>query len=283
MTLTSILDTRYRGLILIVLPAAIASAQLTLMLRTPGAGDFIVINLLAWICAGYLWIDQLEKTNPPAWARTAPLALVPLCWSLLVISRPFTLYDSLLNAVPLATLVGLGLILPAKQKLRWSLVLVGLLPFFHYALLLLVPLDPLSKSTASLSASILWLGGLKAFSVDNLIWIDGNSLLVAGRCTALNAISLSLASVLALLLLNGPLSPRRGLVLLLAAPTLAIAVNAVRIALLGVTSLGVAPASLAKSPTFIFWHTGDGATLFGLLTVMLVFGLEHLLRRAVFE
>ena len=116
------------------------------MLRTPGAGDFIVINLLAWICAGYLWIDQLEKTNPPAWARTAPLALVPLCWSLLVISRPFTLYDSLLNAVPLATLVGLGLILPATQKLRWSLVLVGLLPFFHYALLLLVPLDPLSKS-----------------------------------------------------------------------------------------------------------------------------------------
>lgn len=263
---------------LLVLPAAIASAQITLLFQTgPGAGNFLVINLLAWFCAITLWTEHVQLLATPAWARTAPVALLLLVWSLLVISRTSTIYDPLLNAVPLATLVALALLL--RSPLRLSLVLLGLLPALHYAVINLTPTDLLAQLTADLSAQLLWLGGIPVLAQGDQLLLQGRSLVVGAGCTGLNVLSLSLASVLALILLNGALSWRRTLLLALVAPLLAFVINAVRIAMLCLMPAAPAGSTQMESAVFSYWHTGGGSMLFSLALVLLLFAVEHRLRQ----
>ena len=262
---------------LLVLPAAIASAQLTLLLNTgPGAGNFLVINLLVWFCAAILWLEYIQALVTPAWAPTAPLALLLLLWSVVVISRTSTIYDPLLNALPLATLLALGLLL--RTPLRGSFLLLGLLPPLHYALINLMPTDLLARLTAEASAQMLWLGGVPVLAQGDQLLLQERGIVVGAGCTGLNVISLSLASVVALLLLNGPLSWRRTLVLALAAPLVAFVVNAVRIAILCLTPAPPPGSALAESTSFSFWHTGTGSMLFSLVVVLFLFLIEHRLR-----
>jgi exosortase/archaeosortase family protein len=84
--------------------------------------------------------------------------------------------------------------------------------------------------------------------------------------------------VVALLVLNGPLSRWRLLVLLLAAPTVAFSVNALRVTLLALLPVQAQAGVVVESPAFRFWHEGGGSTLFALVAVSLLMALEHQMR-----
>lgn len=276
------IDSRLRRQLLLLLPAAIAAAQVGLMLRTgDGPANFLVINLLVWFCAGVLWLEALEADDRPAWGRWAPLALMPLVWALLVLSRPHTLYDPLLNAIPLATLPALALLVRRPPAPSW--LALGVLPPLHYALINFIPNALLAHLTAAFSSFLLWLGGVTVVNQGVDLQLPQRTVIVGPGCTGLNVISLSLASVLALLLLNGVLPWKRALLLVLAAPTIAFLVNGVRVALLCLTPPDPAPGPLAAWINFEFWHRGGGSTLFSLVVVLLLFQVETLLRRAAWR
>ncbi|MEB3319782.1 MAG: archaeosortase/exosortase family protein [Cyanobium sp.] len=268
-------------LALLLLPSAIAAAQLSLLWRAgQGASDFQVISLLVWFCAGVLWLEQLAAARDGGhrWRRWAPLGLLPLIWSLLVISRPYTVYDPLLNAVPLTTLLGMVLLLRGGPSRNY--LLLGLLPLLHYGLIGLIATEPLEAFTASVSGFLLWLAGTSVVVQGNQLLLPGRVVEVAMGCTSLNAQSLGLSTVIALLALNGPLPPPRLLLLLGASPLLAFSVNATRVAVLALTS-GQRDPHLAPSLTgFDYWHSGAGSSLFSVVLVLLLFGVEHLLRSA---
>lgn len=271
-------DRRRRELLLLQLPSGIAAAQLTLLWRNPGGGNFLVINLLVWFCACLHWLDRLDDPNRPLqWSPLAPLSVLPLVWSLLVLSRPHTLYDPLLNAVPLATLMGLALLLPASP---WrGLLALGLLPLFHYALIQYTPTALLADLTAQFTASLLWLLGVPVLVLGNRMQLPGHQLLVGEGCTGVNALSLCIASVVALLVIHGPLSPRRLLLLVIAAPAVAFLVNGLRVTLLALLPVRTAADGVVKSAAFNFWHDGEGSTLFALVAVSVLMLFEHGLRR----
>lgn len=270
-------DPRFRTQVLLQLPAAIASAQLTLIGRSgSGPGNFLVIQLLVWFCAGVLWLEAIEVQPIPVWGRRAPLALLPLLWVLLVLSRPTTLYDPLLNAIPLATLLALALLVQRPPEPAW--LALGLLPLLHYAVINLTPNTWLAHITAAYSGFLLWLGGFTVVTQGVDLQLGARSVIVGPGCTGLNVISLSFASVLALLLLNGWLSWRRTLVLLLSAPWIAFLVNGIRVALLCLTPPTPPPGPLGEAISFEFWHRGPGSTLFSLVVVLVLFQVEHQLR-----
>lgn len=268
-------------LLLVVLPSAIAAAQITLLVRAgQGASDFQVISLLVWFCAGVLWFEHCwvrAAAEPrPAWRRIAPLGLIPLVWSLLVLSRETVIYDPLLNAVPLATLLGLALLL--RSGLARSFLLLGLLPLLHYGLTGLIATEPLEALTASVSGFLLWVGGWDVVAQGNQLLLPDRVVQVGAGCTSLNAQSLGVATVVALLALNGPLPFERLLLLLLASPLLAFAVNATRVAVLALTPTAQGPKLADSLISFDYWHSGAGSGLFSLALVLLLFGVEHLLR-----
>ena len=268
-----------RRLVLLTLPAGIATAQLTLLSRAgSGASDFQVISLLVWFCAGVLWVEACCGPDPipGPWRPLAPLALVPLAWSLLVLSRPTTLYDPLLNAVPLATL--LALVLLRRTDHGRSFLLLGLLPLLHYGLIGLIATEPLEALTASVSGFLLWLSGVHVLVQDNQLLLPGRVVEVAVGCTSLNAQSLGLATVIALLALNGPLPRNRLLILLLASPLLAFSVNAIRVAVLALVAPHLSAGVGASQARFDYWHIGAGSSLFSLALVLLLFAVEHLTR-----
>ena len=269
-------------LLLLLLPSAIAVAQLTLLFRAgQGASDFQVISLLVWFCSGVLWFEHCTAAPTGkavvCWRRSALLALLPLTWSVLVLSRPNTVYDPLLNAVPFATLLGLALLL--RSGLGRSLLLLGLLPLLHYGLTGLIATEPLEALTASVSGFVLWLGGFNVVVQGNQLVLPHRVVEVAAGCTSLNAQSLGLATVIALLALNGPLPWERLLLLLLSSPLLAFFVNASRVALLALVSTAQGSRVAPDLMRYDYWHTGTGSSLFSFALVTLLFGVEHLLRR----
>ena len=265
--------------LLLVLPCAIAMAQLTLLFRAgQGAGDFQVISVLVWFCGLVLWFECSEDFRRPCWRRTAALSLVPIVWSLLVLSRPFTVYDPLINAVPLATLLGLAWLIPLGLFRRF--VLLGLLPLLHYALIGLIATEPLEALTASVAGFLLWLGGQNVVAAGNQLLLSDRVVEVAVGCTSLNAQSLGLATVIALLALNGPLRRSRLCLLLLFSPLLAFLLNAVRIMVLAVATTSPHLNAQQTIQGFDFWHTGSGSNLFSLALVLLLFLAEHLIRSA---
>lgn len=268
-----------RSSVLLLLPSAIAFAQISLIWRSgPGPANFLIINLLVWFCAGVLWLECIEAAPSPDWGRFSPLALPLLLWVLLLLSRPYTLYEPLLNAIPLATLVALFLLLREPPGRSW--LVLGLLPPVHYAVMNLVPTGLLAVLTADYSAQVLWLSGVSVVPDGPILQLPGRSLIVSSGCTGLNVMSLSLASVAALLLLNGPLPWRRGLILLASAPLLAFLVNGLRVSLLCLTPLQPSPGPLAAWINFEFWHRGPGSMLFSFVVVLLLFFVEHQLRQS---
>lgn len=271
-------ERRPREVLLLQLPAAIAAAQLGLLWRNSGGGNFLVINVLVWFCACLVWLDCLDAPGQSLrWSRHAPLGLIPLVWSLLVLSRPHTLYDPLLNAIPLAALLGLGLLL---QGSPWrSLLALGLLPPLHYGLIQFIPTEFLGRLTAQLTATLLWLGGVPVLAQGSRLQFASHSLFVGPGCTGINALSLCIASVVALLVLNGPLSPRRFVLLLLAAPLISITVNGLRVTVLALLPITSVEGRWVESPAFAFWHQGAGSTLFAFVAVAALMVFEHGLRR----
>ncbi len=272
----------------LLLLAALAATQLTLMARAgTGPGTFTIAAALAWMGGGLLLLERGQALGLPA---SPPRLLLPglalLLWCLLVLSFASRLFDPLLHLLPLAALLGLAMVAgagPAGGLFR-QLALIGLLPpaqLFSYALL---PTGFLAGLTAQIAAFLLWLGGQSAFAQGILILLPGRALEIGPGCTAVIAMGLCLSAVVVFALLFPVHSLRLNLALAAGALLIAFLVNAMRVALLGVTLMEPGPGWWEQLRGFQFWHDGIGSHLFSLLAMggtcgLYLTSLEWKLRR----
>ncbi|MCU0529487.1 MAG: archaeosortase/exosortase family protein [Cyanobium sp. Prado107] len=269
----------------LALLAGLAASQLTLAARG-GVGDFTVMAALSWLAGAILLLEREEEG-----AACAPGAVpagrwwagaLALLWCLLVLSFAGRLHDPLFWLLPLLALAGLALIggLGWRAPLLRQLVVLGLLLPAQGLFNVAVPVAPLARVTARVSAQLLWLVGQPAFAEGDRIVMLDQMLLVDGGCTGRSILAFGLATLVALLILL-PL-PRRGRGAAIAALTAVILagvflLNGVRIALLAFTVRDPGPGALAALRGFEFWHSGPGAQLFSLAASALVCGVYVLL------
>jgi exosortase/archaeosortase family protein len=247
----------------LLLLGTIASAQLTLYWRSGGRLETVALMAsLCWLGGGLLLADA---GDPTAGRRRAWLLGLPgLIWSLLVLTNTAHLYDPLLHLLPLVVLPSIGLIggVPLRSRSMVDLVAMGLLLPLQLLLNQLLPRLPLARTTAELSAFLVWLGGGSALAEGTAVQLPGRTLVVGASCTGSETLSLCLAGLvmLALLFPLPCLQRQRGSGLML----------------LGVFSLGaafvlnglrVAVLALTPAEDFVFWHDGGGAHLFAMASL----------------
>jgi exosortase/archaeosortase family protein len=253
----------------LTLLAALAAAQLTLLIRG-GVAGFAIMAGLSWIGGGLLLFEREEEAQPPP-LEALPLrqllpGLLSLLWALLVLSFVGRLYDPLLHLVPLAALPGLALLSGVGWRSRTLALLLCCALLLPAQVLInrFLPTEPLAVATARGVAQVLWLAGKAAVAEGDRILMPEQVLLVDASCTGVNTLSLCLATGLLLaLLIPHPLlrrHPGPG-ALLLALPTagLAFSVNLVRIVLLALTEQERNPAWWGALTHFDFWHDGAGS------------------------
>ncbi|MEO1002573.1 MAG: archaeosortase/exosortase family protein [Cyanobacteria bacterium J06638_7] len=271
----------------LALLAGLAASQLTLAARG-GVADFTIMAALSWLAGAILLLEREEggtvlgSAAVPAgrwWA-----AVLALLWCLLVLSFAGRLHDPLFWLLPLLALPALALLGGSgwRAPLLGQLVVLGLLLPAQGLFNLAVPVAPLARLTARVSAQLLWLLGQPAFAQQDRIVMTTQVLVVDGSCTGRSTLAFSLATLVALVILlplprsgRGGGGGRAGSIAVLALLTLAgvFLLNGVRIALLAFTQRDPQPAPLAVLRDFDFWHSGAGAQLFSLAASALVCGL----------
>jgi exosortase/archaeosortase family protein len=255
----------------LLLLAALASAQLTLMARSgPGAGTFTIAAALAWMAGGLLLYERAQAEGlPPAPPRLWLPGLLLLLWCLLVLSFAMRLYDPLLHLLPLAALLGLALVAGVGPSggLLWNLGLIGLIPPAQLFTFALLPTHFLAGLTAQTAAFLIWLGGQSASAEGIRILLPERTLEIGPGCTAVISMGLCLAAVLVFALLFPVHRLRLNLALGAAALVFAFLVNALRVALLGFTLQEPDPSWWQQLRGFDFWHDGTGSHLFSLVAM----------------
>lgn len=276
----------------LALLAGLASSQLTLAARG-GVGDFTIMAALTWL-AGAILLFEHEQGGGACASGAIPTGqwccgVLALFWCLLVLSFGGRLYDPLFWLLPLMALPGLALLagIGWRAPLLHQLVVLGLLLPSQGLFNVAIPVAPLARVTARVTAQLLWLFGQSAYAQGDRIVTTTQTLLVDGSCTGRSTLGFSLATLVVLLILL-PL-PRRGRFATIAALAVAtfsavFLLNGVRIALLAFTIRDPGPGPLAALRGFEFWHSGLGAQLFSLAASALVCGtyvmlLEWRLRR----
>lgn len=271
----------------LTLLAGLAASQLTLLMRA-GMGAFAIMSSLSWLGGGLLLIEREDRGEAPELALIPRRRLVPayglLLWALLVLSLAARLYDPLLHLLPLAALLGLALAVGARwrSRLMFEVTVIALLLPAQVLVNRFLPTAQLAAGTASLSAFLLWLLGEPAFPEGDRIVMQHQMLVVDASCTGVNTLALCLAATLLLALLIPPPPWRLGRALTLAimgalALILAFLVNAVRVAILGLTTSEPPEAWYGPLVSFEFWHDGGGSHLFSLLAMGLVCGFYVLM------
>ncbi|WP_094554077.1 archaeosortase/exosortase family protein [Synechococcus sp. 1G10] len=267
----------------LTLLAGLASTQLTLLMRA-GMAPFAIMASLSWLGGGLLLVEQEDKDDVLELGRILRRRLFPgvllLLWALLVLSFAARLYDPLLHLVPVASLLGLALALGARWRSRLvlELTVIALLLPAQVLINRFLPTAQLAAVTAWVSAFLLWLVGQPALSEGDRIVMQEQILVVDASCTGVNTMALCLAATLLLVLLIPPPSWRWGrsatvAIMAMLALVLAFAVNAIRVALLGLTTHDPPKAWYGSLMSFDFWHDGGGSNLFSLTAMGLVCGL----------
>lgn len=224
------------------------------------------ISAIVWLaiiaCLALLW-QSGDAASPTSrdWAVTALISAVCLL--------PFPA----LNAVALSV-AGFWAIFTApagSPTRRASIILLSLSAFFFWGrVVLALGAGPMLAADAQF---VSWLSGLSA-SGNIVTSVDGTKFVIAPGCSSLHGISLALVLwTTALAWFDRPVTLRHVVFLALAIAA-TIAVNGLRLAMIG-----------WNPEHFDYWHIGDGAMLFGwvallAVTCVLYLGMRHDLRKA---
>jgi exosortase/archaeosortase family protein len=267
----------------LTLLTGLASTHLTLLMRA-GMAPFSIMAALSWLGGGLLLVEQEDSGGVLDLGRIPRRRWIPavllLLWALLVLSFAARLYDPLLHLVPVAALPGLALAYGVRWRSRqvFELTMIALLLPAQVLINRFLPTGQLADLTARVSAFLLWLIGQPAFPEGDRIVIQEQTLVVDASCTGVNTMALCIAAALLLALLIPPPPGgwgRSAKVAIMAALSLSLAfgVNAIRVALLGLTTHDPPKAWYGSLVSFDFWHDGGGSHLFSLTAMGLVCGL----------
>jgi cyanoexosortase A len=248
------------------LATSIIAMHLTLVNRS-GNNELFATSCLFWMVAGMLVWDR-RQTLPLTSGLLS--SLVGAILLLLVFLRSGGLPESpsVLRALPLMAVVGLGLLASGARQLRiyWKeLLIFGL--FAAYPLLeLMLQLIDLSQITAKAATFMLWYSGFQVQRQGVFLTLPTGRVEVYGACSGLGSM-LQMLSVSVLFLLMVQVRSRKSQLFCMGvALLLGFLVNAVRVALMAVL------VSFSQKVSFEYWHTGDGSLIFSMIAVALFGG-----------
>lgn len=250
------------------LGAGLVAIHLTFCLRENDP-DFLGLSLIVWFAVVTLLRRREGKF---AWA-SEPVASG--AGSVLIVIFLLRSFNSTLNPglTILPLLGGLGLALLASgwgglKAYGKELVILALLVIpreLGHGLFNLS--DSLSLLTAKLSGFFLWYFGAEVTVVGNALRFPTGEVVISEACSGVsNLIYLLKVAIIFLLLFPFPQKVYRFLIPPFAL-ALALGMNVLRIAVLALLS----PAS---PESFVYWHEGEGSTLFSLVN-MVIFGTVY--------
>lgn len=255
----------------------IASAQLTLLFRGGHVGTAIGASLI-WM-AGAVLLSDLHETSLQRRSEASKLrpvqraAIAVLTWCLLVLSFPARLYDPLLLLLPLAALPAVALLIgsPLRHRAMRDLLTIGMLLPLQSVLVARVPTVPIVTSTARLSCLVLNGIGRSCEARGDVIVMAEQVVRVAPPCAGVETLVLAFTSSLVFLVLFPIRRPAlRVMALISASIAAAYLLNAVRVAILALSSKQCDKHWWSLWCGFDFWHDGNGSHLFSLLAVSAV-------------
>ena len=256
-----------------LLLAGLVALQNCTVFHTAQMDRFTLLALVLWGGALICIEDQLEDLRPqPGWLGLlvgTPLLLWVLARTAVMVSM-----DNILFVLaPLAGLALTLLCLPLRQfaRFRDPFLCLALLPAFRI-LGLLLPEGPLSLFSARIVGFWLSILGLDVVVNARQVALPGGSVLVGNSCNGYEIIS-QLICISVVFLLAFPIrSWISRVVLITAAPVIALLSNTVRIALLAIfTSM---EPTTGKS-LFHFFHDDAGSLIFAGIAVF-VYGLLYM-------
>ncbi|MBJ7899575.1 MAG: cyanoexosortase A [Cyanobacteria bacterium RI_101] len=261
-------ENRWRPFWFGCLGAGLVAIHLTLCLRQNDP-DFLGLSLIVWFAV----ITLLRRRGDNfAWA-SEPLASG--AGSLLVAVFLLRSFNSALNPglTILPLLGGLGLALlaggsRAPKTYGKELVILSLLVIpkeLGHGIFNLS--QPLSLLTAKLSGFLLWYFGAEVTVVGNALNFPAGAVVVSEACSGVSNLTYLLKVAVIFLLLFPFPQKFYAWVIPPFALALALVMNVLRIALLALLSP-------ANPDSFLYWHEGEGSTLFSLIN-MLIFGTVY--------
>lgn len=216
------------------LSASMIAMHLTLVNRS-GNNELFATSCLFWMVAGMLVWDRRQTLPLDSGPIASFLGTILLA---LVFLRSAGLPESasVLRALPLVAVIGLGLLASGVRQLRiyWKEILIFAL-FAAYPLLeLMLQLIDLSQITAKAATFILWYSGFQVQRQGVFLTLPTGRVEVYGACSGLGSM-LQMLSVSVLFLLMVQVRSRKGQILcVVVALLLGFLVNSVRVALMAV-------------------------------------------------
>lgn len=253
--------------------AALVAIQNGTIFHTAQLDRFTLLAVVLWGGALICIEDQLEQLRPqPGWLGLllgTPLLLWVLARTAVIVS-----VDNLLFVLaPLAALALTLLCLPLRHihRFRDPLICLGLLPVFR-VLGVMLPERPLSLFSAQIVGFWLSILGLDVLVDARRVILPGGAVEVGNSCNGYEIISQLMCISVVFLLAFPVRSWLSRLLLLLAAPLIALLSNTIRIALLAIfTGLG----SAQGKSLFHFFHDDAGSLIFAGVAVF-VYGMLYM-------
>lgn len=251
---------------------SLAASQILLNLwlvqSTQDVPSLTLLCVVVWGGAVICFEDQLDQLS----IRPSRASLIAGLTLLLYASWRSTVtlhYDANVTVLPL--IQGLGLALMAKplaglRLFRESLLVLCLFPC-QLALSRLLPEYLLAVATGRVSQLMLILFGENASASGRVLDLGGGGVLIANTCSSIDLIA-QVSTIAIVFVLAFPIrSHRIRLLYLIAAPVVALLVNAARIAMLAAIN---ASALAQKQELFSFLHDKWGSLVFAGIATMVM-------------
>lgn len=253
---------------------SLIAINITLIIRLSSDIDEIAITILTWAVAILLAVRNRSSFKFESSPTAIAVGVLLIGWVLLKSLLTRRIYDILFILTPIMGTVGVALIASGWKGLKpyWQPILLAAtlgipVPFLFAAIEKVIPVNVF---TAQFANSALWYGGVDVAQKGITIVSQFGAVDVARGCAGLPPIFMLLRITLMFVLVF-PVSRFHQWVLFSSAIVIAFIINSLRVALLVIVS--------AQDDAFKYWHTGDGAQLFSVISVSILLGLCNWLTR----
>jgi cyanoexosortase A len=253
---------------------SLIAINITLIIRLSSDIDEIAITILTWAVAILLAVRNRAKLKFESSPTAIAVGVLLIGWVLIKCLLIRRITDMLFILTPVVGTLGVALIASGWKGVNyyWKPILLAAtlgipVAFLFPAIEKVIPVDVF---TAQFANSALWYGGVDVAQQGIRIVSQFGSVDVMKGCAGLPPI-LMLLRITLMFVLVFPVTRFHQWVLFSSAIVISFIVNSLRVALLVIVS--------AQDDAFKYWHTGDGAQLFSVGSVLILLGLCNWLTR----
>lgn len=263
-------NTRNIQFWLLAIAAGLIAIHLTLTGRDADVSSQSM-SVLYWLAASSLVWKKRHQLSLESSLFSSSIGLLLIT---IVILRGTALPSTnFLSVSPFLSGLGLSLLASGMKGLRqyWRELLI--LFFFGVPKVVLAPFIDITTLTAKFTVFILWYGGMDAHRQGTLVLLPVDGVNVIKSCSGFNSIFYLLGLAVIFLLLFPLKGSTKNIFVPLVAICIAFIVNGFRIALLAIQ------ANAQNFAALEYWHEGQGAALFPMISVTLFGVVCYILRQ----